>query len=122
MNKQMLKKAQKLAISSDRLYDNREQYPIEWLLKGKECGSFGSYGNNLNLIKNAILCMNKNNPNYQDLSEEDKSKVEKLMQHEDIVDTVLLTTFQWFGTNVGKYDIGKLLDEIRKLKYETEEK
>ena len=117
MNKRMLKKAQKLSIGSDRLYDNREQYPVEWLLKDT---SGSGYFTNLDRIKCAILYMDKQyNSGYQNLSEEDKLKVEKLIQNEDIVDMVLLTTFQWFGTNVGKYDVGKLLDEIRKLKYEN---
>ncbi len=112
----MMKKAQKIVINSDRLNDNREQYPVEWLLKDTSGSGFFT---NLDKIKCAILYMDgQYNLNHQDLSEEDKLKVEKLIKHSDIVDTVLLTTFQWFGTNVGKYDIGKLLDEIRKLKYE----
>jgi len=112
----MLKKAQKIVINPKRLCDNREQYPVEWLLKdAKNTGYF----TNLDRIKCAILYMDKNNhSNHQGLSEEDKAKVEKLIQYDDIVDIVLLTLFQWFGTNVGKNDIGKLLDEIRKLKYE----
>ena len=119
MNKQMLKKAKKLAINSDRLSDNREQYPVEWLLKDT---SGSGYFTNLDRIKCAILYMDRDYyTNYQGLSEEDKKKAEKLIEHEDIVDMVLLTTFQWFGTNVGKNDIGKLLDEIRKLKYEQQE-
>ena len=115
MNKIMIKKAKKFAINSDRLYDNREQYPVKWLLKNT---SGSGYYSNLDRIKCAILYMDKPHPNYQNLSEEDKKKVEELIKYPDIVDTVLLTVFQWFGTNVGKYDIGKLLDEIRKLKYE----
>jgi len=112
----MLKKAKKLAINSDRLSDNREQYPVEWLLKDT---SGSGYFTNLDRIKCAILYMDRDYyTNYQGLSEEDKKKAEKLIEHEDIVDIVLLTTFQWFGTNVGKNDIGNLLDEIRKLKYE----
>ncbi len=117
MNKRMMKKAQKIVINSDRLSDNREQYPVEWLLKYTSGSGFFT---NLDKIKCAILYMDRQyNLNHQDLSEKDKLKVEKLIKHSDIVDTVLLTTFQWFGTNVGKYDIGKLLDEIRKLKYES---
>ena len=119
MNKKMIKKAQKLSINTGRLYDNQEQYPIEWLLKKKHICT--GHESNLDMIKDAILCMNKNHSNYRDLSEEDKLKVEKLKQHDDVVDIVLLTTFQWFGTNVGKSDIGKLLDEIRKFKYEKQE-
>jgi len=115
MNKRMIKKAQKIAINTGRLYDNREQYPLEWLLKERRGYAYLS---NIHMIRDAILCMNKSHPNYQQLSEEDKKKVEELIKHSNIVDTVLLTTFQWFGTNVGKSDIGKLLDEIRKLKYE----
>ena len=64
--------------------------------------------------------MDKNHPNYRCLSEENKNKVEKLFEHEDVVDMVLITLFQWFGTGVGKSDIGNLLDEIRKLKYEEQ--
>ena len=119
MNKRMIKKAQKIAINTGRLYDNREQYPIEWLLKDQR-GCYG-YLSRLDMIKCAILCMGKSHPNYQQLSEEDKKKAEELIKHSDIVDTVLLTTFQWFGTTVGKYDVGKLLDETRKLKYEKQE-
>ena len=116
MNKQMLEKAQKLSTSAERLlHDNREQYPVEWLLKERSI-SWG-YTSKLEMITDILLQMNRNHPNYINTSPEDKIKVEKLIQNPEIVETVIVSLFQWFGTNVGKSDIGTLLDEIRDLKY-----
>lgn len=119
MNKRMLNKVRKLSINANRLNDNREQYPVEWLLKDT---SGSGYFTNLDRIKCAILCMDKGYyDNYQHLSDEDKIKVEKLIANDDVVDMVLLIVFQWFGTMVGRNDIGNLMDEIRKLKYEEQD-
>ena len=109
----MYRRAQKSALMACRLSDNREQYPIRWLLEPQ--GEINPYHSNLDMIKSGILCMDKYHQNFQYLSEEDKEKATKLTEHNDIVDIVLFTLFQWFGTNVGKKDIGELLDEIRKL-------
>lgn len=115
MNKHMIKKAHRLSINSDRLNDPIEQYPVEWLLKDR---SVNGYNSTLEMLKGNILCMNPSNSNYQLLSTEDKEKADILMKHPEIVDHVFLTIFQWFGTNVGKHEIGELMDEIRELKRE----
>ena len=114
MGKRLYKKAKDITIGADRLYDNREQYPLGWLLKKQWGGGFTS---NLDMIKRAILYMDKGHQNYGTLTYEDKFKAESLIHHEEIVDRVILTIFQWFGTNCGKSDIGKLMDEIRKMEY-----
>lgn len=115
MNKKLLEKAKALSISSNRLTDNREQYPVEWLLKERSI-SWG-YTSKLEMITDIILEMNKNHSNYQNATNEDKPKIEKLIQNPEVVEIVVVSLFQWFGTNVGKSDIGTLLDEIRALKY-----
>jgi hypothetical protein len=61
--------------------------------------------------------MDINHENYKTLSDEEKERADKLIENEDVVNIVLVTLFQWFGTNVGKHDIGKLIDEIRALEY-----
>ena len=68
----------------------------------------------INTIKDYILCMNLNHINYESLLESRKQLIKKLIKNEEIVNIVLFTVFQWFGTSVGKYEIGKLLDKIRK--------
>jgi hypothetical protein len=118
MNQKLLTRAKKLSVSSNRLNDNREQYPVEWLLKERDI--CWGYSSKLEMITDIILQMNKNHANYQNATTEDKEKIEKLIQYPEIVDIVIVSLFQWFGTNVGKSDIGKLLDEIRALKYEEQ--
>ncbi len=115
MDKRLFEKAKSLSVSSNRLSDNRELY-LEWLLRERNisCG----YTSNLEMITDIILEMNKNHPNYQNSTPEDKVKIEKLIQNPEIVKMVVVSLFQWFGTNVGKSDIGKLMEEIRTLKYE----
>lgn len=117
MNKRMFKKAEKLSVSRRRLTDNRELYPIGWLLKDARANG---YFTNLDRIKEAILCMDEDHPNRQGLTTEDLANVKLLMEHPDVVDIAIVGVFQWFGTMGGKADIGKLLDEIRALKYEPE--
>lgn len=115
MNTRQMKKARSLSVNSDRLNDSIEQYPAKWLLKKKE---FGNYTSMLESLKGTVLCMDERHENYQLLPDEDKEKAIKLAEHPEIVDMVLLTTFQWFGTNVGKHTIGELMDKIRKLERE----
>lgn len=117
MKKRMLNKANKLAMSPDRLDNNIEAYPLEWLFSDRK--AYG-YPSELDKIKNAILCMDKSHGNYHHLIDDKKPVVDKLLENEDVVDIVLVTLFQWFGTNVGKHEIGKLMDEIRNMQYEPE--
>lgn len=97
------------SINSDRLtskYDHMEWKGIDFLLRGE-------LHVNLDTIKNHILCMDTTHPNYSHLPDYRKKLVKRLKENEDVVDIVLLTVFQWFGTSVGQYEIGVLLDEIR---------
>ena len=57
--------------------------------------------------------MNKLHSNYNNLLDNEKKLVDKLRKNEEIVNIVLFTLFQWFGTSVGKDEIGRLLDKIR---------
>ena len=111
MDDEMLKFAKKHSINSERLYDNVEQYPICWLLK--EISAI-SYPNNLEMIKGSILCMDKTSNNYQNSSDDVKVLVNELLENEKIVDVVLITVFQWLGTNVGFHMVEKLLEDIKK--------
>jgi len=115
MNKQMMKKAEKLCMSPGRLDDNIERFPVEWLLSNR---TVNGYPSGLDMIKDAILCMDTEHGNYQTLTEDKKAMVNELLKNENVVDVVIMTLFQWFGTSVGKSDIGTLLDDIRALKYE----
>lgn len=116
IDKNLLKKAQSLSVSSNRLTDNREQYPVEWLLKKRHISC--DYTSKLKMLTDIVLEMNKNHHNYQNSTPQDKIKIEKLIQNREIVEIVIVSLFQWFGTNIGKSDIGELLDEIRMLKYD----
>ncbi|MCK4666851.1 hypothetical protein KAU33_08880 [Candidatus Dependentiae bacterium] len=115
MNKKITEKAHRLSINSNRLSDPIEQHPVEWLLKNR---IINGYNSTLEMLKGNVLCMNPSHSNYQLLCAEDKEKADVLMKHPDIVDHVFLTIFQWFGTNVGKQEIGELMDEIRKMERE----
>ena len=115
MEKKKLEQAYMLSINSNRLNDSIEQYAVEWLLKKR---TLSGYDTSIEMLKGNILCMNPSHGNYQFLRNDDKEKANHLMKHPEIVDHVLLTIFQWFGTTVGKYEIGELMDEIRKLKHE----
>jgi hypothetical protein len=84
-----------------------EKVPLRFLAE-----SSGTYGNNLNMIKCYILAMHSGTPNYQMLSDEDKKKVALLWEHEDVVDIVMATVFQWFGTSCGRCDMGELMKKI----------
>jgi hypothetical protein len=115
MDEKKTEKAYRLSINSNRLTDSIEQYPVEWLLNDRK---LSGYDSKLEALKGNILCMDIGHGNYHYLRNDDKEKAIKLMEHSEIVDIVLLTIFQWFGTTVGKYEIGELMDEIRKLKHE----
>ncbi len=117
MKPKNLKRAMKLSVNRNRLTDNREQYPIEYLFKP----TLGSgYVDNLDLIKSSILMMYDYHPNRQDCTPKDLKNIKKLMKNEEIVDIVLVSLFQWFGTNVGRNNIGTLLDDVRKMKYDEQ--
>lgn len=117
MKKRMLNKAIKLAMNPNRLDNNIEARGLEWLFSDR---TVNGYPSGLDMIKDAILCMDKSHGNYQQLTDDKRPVVDKLLKNEDIVDIVIVTLFQWFGTNVGKNEIGELLDEIRTMKYEPE--
>ena len=117
MKKRMLNKAIKLAMNPNRLDNNIEARPLEWLFSDR---AVNGYPSGLDMIKNAILCMDKSHGNYHQLTDDKKPVVDKLLKNEDVVDIVIVTLFQWFGTNVGKNEIGELMDEIRAMKYEPE--
>jgi len=108
--KELVKKIKKYCINSHRLeHDKREQLGLEYLMDYR--GASG-YQTQLELIKEVLFCMNKNHYNYQRLHLTKKKLVEKLIENEEVVDIVMCTLFQWFGTIVGSSDIKKLLDEI----------
>ena len=117
MNKRMMKKAEKLCMSPGRLDDNIERFPVKWLLSDR---ILNGYPSGLDMIKDAILCMDKGHGNYQTLTDDKKAMVDELLKNENVVDVVIMTLFQWFGTSVGKSDVGTLLDDIRDMKYEPE--
>ncbi len=93
--------------------DPREELGLEWLLD--KTGRRVSYPdeNRLHELKTLLLCMDTASENYGYLDEGRKEMAKKLMENEDVVDTVIATLFQWFGSNIGSYDIGKLMDKIR---------
>ena len=114
MDDKILKFAKEHSANPERLYDNAEQYPICWLLK--EVTAI-SYPNNLGMIKGSILCMDKDGNNFQNSSDDVKVLVDELLENEKIVDIVLITVFQWLGTNVGFHMVEKLLDDIKKQRW-----
>ena len=116
MDKKIMIKARKMTLSTNRLHDNVEQYPVDWLLKNVDKSGYIS---NIDMIRDAILCMDPRHDNYRYLNDEDKAKADSLQKNPEIVDHVLVTLFQWFGTTVGKHTIGKLLDDIRALEQDV---
>ena len=112
-----------ITVTQSRLeYHERERVAIDWLLRPE----LPPYGSNIELIKRGIFCMDKGyfRANYEGLDDGMKKRADLLIQHEDVVNLVLGTVFQWFGSSVGREDVGKLLDELRmiSLKKGTEEK
>lgn len=109
-------KLMRKSINSHRLnYDARERLPLKWLTKRE---IYNRYYNRLSQIKALILCMDKGNNNYEHLPKLDKDKVELLIKNEEVVDIVLITLFQWLGTNVGSHDVRDLINEIFKIDQE----
>lgn len=113
MEEKLIKKVENdYCINSHRLHapsDYREWNGINFLL-----GNTGTAYIRVDEIRNNILCMDTGGQNYNHLSEKKKQIVKKLLGNEEIVNIVLFTLFQWLGTNVGRGEIGELLDRIRK--------
>ena len=103
-------KFRKYCINAHRLpYDVREQLGLEFLAGDR---NFQGYDAQIDVIKALLLCMDKNHYNYQKLSKQKKELVEQLIKNEEVINIVLCTLFQWFGTNCGRCDIKKIIDEI----------
>jgi len=109
-------KFRKYCINAHRLpFDVREQVGLEFLAGERNCQGFDAQ---IDVIKGLILCMDTVHDNYHHLSKQKKALVEKLMKNEDVVNAVICTLFQWFGTNVGRCDIGLVLKEINSIDHE----
>jgi hypothetical protein len=108
--KKVIRDIKKHCINSHRLkFDKREQIGLEYLTDYRGgCG----YSNQMEVIKSLLLCMNKNHHNYVKLHHTKKKIVEKLLENEDVVNAVICTLFQWFGTIVGRNDIAQLIKKI----------
>ena len=107
-----LKIANKKSINSERLDDKLEQYPVIWLLKKRDGTTTKTY---LDMIKKYILCMDKDHFNYTSSPKENQKLSDLLQKNEKVVDIVLITVFQWFGSNVGIYKIRNLLKGLTEL-------
>ena len=98
-------------IGRYRLDDEPDEVKtMNWLLK---C-SMANNQNNLQSLKQMILCMDLNHQNYEHLSESEKSLAMKVNQAEDAVEIVLTTIFRWLGTSVGQFEMNKLMGELLK--------
>lgn len=123
INKHDLKWAMKRSVSPERLQvpddiGSKERLAVDWLLSNVDKRNLVRINQEpeISRIKRLILQMDKSEPSYQNSSAESKALVEQLLEHDEIVNVVLLNVFQWFGTNVGRYEVGKLLDELRGIK------
>ena len=102
--------------------DSRELVGLEYLESYTiRCGNTGSTSN-IESLKDMLLCMDKTDTNFSHLEEDRKLLVRKLLENEDVVDIVLCTIFQWFGTNVGMCDIRELIEKIVKDKLRKDAK
>ncbi len=109
-NKREYNKISKLAVCQNRQkFDVREQIPIRYLA---HYYLFRDGCTRLESIKSLILCMDTGHDNYRYLPEKDKELVKKLLDNEEVVDIVLASVFQWFGTSCGLSDIRGLVKEI----------
>jgi len=101
------------ALNKYRLYkdmsDNKEVKALKYLLEGN-----GDSRNNIEQIKDLILCMQKCETNYKVLDYREQDIVSLFKEHELIVNYVIVTLFQWFGTEVGNYKIKELLKFLEK--------
>ena len=110
--KREARKLRKYCINEHRIdYDKREQIPLEYLSHP----SLPRYFNNLEMVKSAILCMDESHANYEHLSPEKKGLVQELLEHNDVVDIVMCTIFQWIGTTVGSCDVGDIIKEVNSI-------
>ena len=104
-----IKELEKYCIKSSRLkHDKREQIPLEYLAQK----AHPRFYNNLDMLKELLLCFDKLHHNYQHLSEGKKKLADKLSENEEIVNITVCTLFQWFGTNCGSCDIREIIKEI----------
>jgi len=102
----------KFCLKPNRLiHDKREQLPLDYLSHS----SLPRWLNRLDMIKATLLCMDKSHPNFESLTSEKKLLVDKLLENEEVVDIVLCTIFQWFGTCVGSSDIGDIIKNVNMI-------
>lgn len=100
----------KVAICQHRQkFDVREQIPIRYL---SSYMFFREGWSELERMKSLVLCMDTGHDNYKHLPEKEKKQVKKLLENEEVVDIVLASVFQWFGTSCGLSDIRELVKEI----------
>ncbi len=97
-------------IGRYRLDDEQDEVKtMNWLLK---C-SMTNNQNNLQSLKQMILCMDLNHQNYGHLSKSERLLAMKLNQAEDAVEITLITIFRWLGTHVGQFEMNKLMKELQ---------
>jgi|SRR5665811_335732 len=98
------KNIEEKCIGKNRLSEPNENATMRWLL-GTD---IANNRDNIQSIKDMILCMDTNDVNYGHLSEDEKILVDKLKNNEEIVDIVIVTLFRWFGSTVGQYSLNEL--------------
>lgn len=97
-----------LSLNAERLDNDEENFCIDWLLQERYNGN-----DRLEDIKDLVLCMNKEHSNYEHQTLYNKAIIDMLHENEHLVNVILVTIFQWFGTGVGMSEVGELLDKIR---------
>jgi hypothetical protein len=108
MPRKLLKIGQKLSLDGYRLdWDSREDLPVEWLLEDN-ARRFKKFKMSTLMMSRSIEC------GYEQLSQEKKDMIDKFWANQDIVDCIIVTMFQWFGTNVGSCDMNDLMEKVNK--------
>lgn len=114
-----LKELKRNSINKHRLdvpMNEWELYSLKYLLKKES----NKDQNLLGAIKNQILCMDVTSDNYQIIASPEKLQADILRDNEKIVDIVLATLFQWFGTSVGSVEMQKLQTGLRRVSEKKE--
>jgi hypothetical protein len=106
MPNNLLNLGRKLSLDGYRLdFDRREDVPVEWLLEDN--------ARRLKKFRNSTLMMSRSiDCGYEQLTQEKKDMIDKFWANEDIVNCIIVTMFQWFGTNVGSCDMNDLMKKV----------
>ena len=103
-----LKSKSIIAHKLENILDKTELQTLSWL---KE---FDITNNRTNLDSLKELIFFTNNYSKKDILNTGEIKLSnKLEKNEEIVDIVLATLFQWFGTSVGTYCLKKLSGKLK---------